>query len=89
MTTPTVTASLDKATYNTGDTATLTVSYSDPDNKPLTVTVTLTDSAGNKSAPATVAAVIDPSTVNVTDSSGRAWVNASDSGAVAVFTATI
>lgn len=89
MTTPTVTASLDKTTYNTGDTATLTVSYSDPDNKALSVTVTVTDTAGNTSVPTTVAAVINPSTVTVADSSGRAWVKASDSGSVAVFTATI
>lgn len=85
----TVSASLDKTSYNVGDTATLTVNYSDPNSSSLSVTVSVADSAGNKSAPVTVAAVIDPAQATVTDTSGRTWTKQSDNGAVAVFTATI
>lgn len=85
MAAPTVTATLDRATYKPGDTALLTVRYGDPDTKPLTITVTVTDLEGNTSAPATVTAVIDPLTVAVVDSAGKAWTRVSDSGSVAVY----
>jgi hypothetical protein len=88
MATPTVTASLDKATYAKGATMTLTVNYSDTDNKTMTVTLTVTDSSGNSSSPATVTAVIDPLTISVSDSLAHTWTKVSDSGFVAVFTAT-
>lgn len=89
MATPTVSASLDKSTYSTGDVMTLTVSYADPDTQAVSVTVTVTDSAGNSSAPATVNATIDPAVVTVSDSdTTRVWAKQSDTGSVAVYTAT-
>ncbi|MFF5171787.1 hypothetical protein ACFY3U_04025 [Micromonospora sp. NPDC000089] len=84
MAAPTVTASLNAATYSPGDQMTLTVSYGDPDTRPVTVTIVVTDAQGNSSAPAKVGVVIDPLTVTVTDDSGRAWTKVSDTGAVAV-----
>lgn len=87
MAAPTVTASLDASTYSPGDPITLTVGYADPDTRPVTLTIVLTDSQGNSSAPVRVTAVIDPLTVGVTDDSGRAWTKVSDTGAVAVYRA--
>jgi hypothetical protein len=87
MANPTVSASLDKTTYAPGERMTLTVSYGDPDTKTVAVTVQVTDAAGNKSGPVTVNAVIDPLTLVVSDSA-RSWTKVSDTGAVAVFTAT-
>ncbi|MFJ6199325.1 hypothetical protein [Micromonospora sp. NPDC092111] len=87
MAAPTVTASLNASTYSPGDQMTLTVSYADPDNRPVTVTIVVTDSQGNRSAPVTVAAVIDPLAVTVADDSGRTWSTVSDTGAVAVYRA--
>ncbi|TDB76402.1 hypothetical protein [Micromonospora sp. KC723] len=87
MAAPTVTASLNASTYAPGDPMTLTVTYGDPDTRPVTVTVVVTDSLGNRSAPASVTAVIDPLTVAVTDDSGRTWTKLSDSGSVAVYRA--
>ena len=86
MAAPTVSASLNKPAYAVGETMTLTVNYDDPDRQPVTVTVTVTDHSGNTSAPVTVAAVIDPLTLTVTDAD-RTWALQSDSGTVAVFTA--
>ncbi|MFI9642488.1 hypothetical protein ACIG87_20925 [Micromonospora sp. NPDC051925] len=85
MTAPTVTASLNASTYAAGDLMTLTISYADPDTRPVTVTIVVTDPQGNSSAPVRVTAVIDPLTVGVTDDSGRAWTKVSDTGAIAVF----
>ncbi|MEH0820983.1 MULTISPECIES: hypothetical protein [unclassified Micromonospora] len=87
MAAPTVTASLNAATYSPGDQMTLTVTYSDPDTRPLTVTVVVTDAQGNSSAPVRVTAVIDPLTLTVTDDSGRTWTRVSDNGSVAVYRA--
>lgn len=90
MASPTVSASLDKTTYALGDTATLTVTYADADTQPLTVTITVTDSTGNTSDPVSVTAnITDSVTVTVTDDSGRTWAKKSDTGAIAVYTATI
>lgn len=88
MATPTVTASLNKPAYVPGEVITLTVNYGDTDTKALTVTVSVTDSAGNSSAPVTVNAVVDPLTLTVSSSPVRTWTKVSDSGSVAVFTAT-
>ncbi|MEV0327085.1 hypothetical protein AB0H63_11670 [Micromonospora echinospora] len=87
MAVPTVTASLDAATYAPGDQMLLTVAYADTDTQPLTVTIAVTDARGNHSTPVTVPIVIDPLAVAVTDDSGRTWTRVSDSGAVAVFQA--
>ncbi|MEU6074709.1 hypothetical protein [Micromonospora sp. NPDC047074] len=87
MAAPTVTASLNAATYSPGDQMILTVTYGDADTKPVTVTIVVTDAQGNSSAPVKVTAVIDPLTVTVTDDSGRTWTRASDNGSVAVYRA--
>jgi hypothetical protein len=88
MAIPTVSASLDKATYTPGETMTLTVNYSDSDRQTLVVTVTVADSQGNTSAPASVNAVVDPLTVNVSSTPARSWTQVSNTGAVAVYTTT-
>ncbi|TCB96506.1 hypothetical protein E0H26_15280 [Micromonospora zingiberis] len=87
MASPTVTASLNAATYAPGAQMLLTINYGDPDTKTLTVTVVVTDAQGNSSAPAKVSAVIDPLTITVTDDSRRTWTRVSDNGAVAVYRA--
>lgn len=87
MATPVITsASLDKPTYKVGDKMTLTVVYGDTDTKALTVSIVVTDAEGNKSAPTTATAVIDPLTLSVTDSSGKVWTTVSNNGSVAVLT---
>ncbi|MFV2101288.1 hypothetical protein [Micromonospora sp. LOL_024] len=87
MAAPTVTASLNATSFAPGATMLLTITYGDPDNKALTVTVVVTDAQGNSSAPVKVSAVIDPLTLTVTDTSGRAWTRLSDNGSVAVYRA--
>jgi hypothetical protein len=87
MAAPTATASLNATTYEPGQQMTLTVTYGDADTQPVTVTVVVTDSRGNSSAPVKVTAVIDPLTVTVVDDSGRAWTRVSDNGSVAVYRA--
>lgn len=89
MAAPTVSASLNKATYTPGELMTLTVTYGDADTKTLTVTVTIEDTqAGTAPATATATAVIDPLSTTVEDSLGKTWIKASDTGLVAVYTAT-
>ncbi|MBQ1020943.1 hypothetical protein KBX71_24125 [Micromonospora sp. D93] len=85
MAAPTVTAALNASVFTPGEQMLLTVTYSDADTKPLTVTIVVTDAQGNSSAPVKVAAVIDPLTVTVTDNSGRVWTRVSDNGSVAVY----
>lgn len=87
MAAPVITAAvLDKPTYAAGDKMTLTVTYSDPDSKVMTVDVVVTDASGNKSAPARATAVIDPLTISITGDG--TWTQVSNSGSVAVYTAT-
>lgn len=88
MATPTVSASLNKASFVPGETMVLTVNYGDADTETVTITVVVTDSQGNDSAPATVTAVIDPLKITVTDSGNRSWTKQSSNGSIAVFTAT-
>lgn len=87
MANPTVTASLDKATYSVGENMILTVVYGDADTQSVTVTVQVTDKSGNQSNPQNVSAVIDPLTVAVTDDSGRTWTRQTDNGTTAVYKA--
>lgn len=87
MATPTVTASLNKASYAPGEDMILTVTYGDTDTQLVTVTVQVTDKAGNQSNPQNVSAVIDPLTVSVTDDAGRTWTRQSDTGSTAVYKA--
>jgi hypothetical protein len=88
MAVPTVTASLNKASYAPGETMLLTVQYGDLDNESLSVTVVVADSQGNSSAPVVVNAnIVDPVTVSVSDSDNRTWTKQSDNGAVAVYRA--
>ncbi len=89
MPAPTVSASLNEATYAPGEMMTLTVNYGDPDRQTLTITVTVEDTeAGTGPATATATAVIDPLTVTVVDSAGKTWTKQTDTGTVAVYTAT-
>jgi transcriptional regulator of nitric oxide reductase len=88
MASPTVTAGLDRASYALGALMTLTVTYGDTDRQSMIVTVTVTDAEGNSSAPVSLPVVIDPLAIAVTSVPSRAWTKVSDTGAVAVFTAT-
>ncbi|WP_406072059.1 hypothetical protein [Micromonospora sp. NBC_01638] len=85
MATPTASAALNASVFASGDQMLLTITYSDAETKPLTVTIVVTDAQGNSSAPATANVVIDPLTVIVTDNSGRTWTRVSDNGSVAVY----
>ncbi|RKN51039.1 hypothetical protein [Micromonospora endolithica] len=87
MAAPTVTAALNATVFNPGETMTLMVTYGDPDTRPVTVTIVVTDAQGNRSAPVDVVAVIDPLTLTVSDDSGRTWSKVSDNGAVAAYRA--
>ncbi|MDG4796309.1 hypothetical protein [Micromonospora sp. WMMD1082] len=87
MAAPTATASLNASSYAPGAQMLLTINYSDPDTTALTVTVVVTDAQGNRSAPVSTTAVVDPLTITVTDDSGRAWTRVSDNGSVAVYRA--
>ncbi|MBM0231148.1 hypothetical protein JNW91_04195 [Micromonospora sp. STR1_7] len=87
MAIPIATAALSASVYAPGDQMLLTVTYSDADTKPLTVTIVVTDAQGNSSAPVKVTAVIDPLTVTVSDDSGRTWTRVSDNGARAEYRA--
>lgn len=87
MAAPNATASLDKSAYVTGETMTLTVSYSDADQRAATQTITVEDSAGNDVV-ITTSAVINPQNLTVTVSDAeRTFTKVSDTGAVAVYTA--
>lgn len=87
MAAPTVTASLNKSAYAIGETMTLTVTYADADQKAGTLTIKVTDAEGNASSPVVVPYLVDPLTIAVTDA-GKTWTKVSDTGSVAVFTAT-
>lgn len=88
MANPTVTASLNKATFAPGEAMILTVSYGDADNDAISVTVVVSDSSGNTSAPVVITAnIADPVTISVSDDSSHAWTKQSDNGSVAVYRA--
>lgn len=87
MAAPTVSASLNKSAYAPGETMTLTVTYGDPDTKAGKVALQIIDESGSKSPLIEVPYVVDPLTVQITDT-GRVWTKVSDSGSVAVYTST-
>jgi len=87
----------DQASYNPGDTITLTVSYTadTPSVNPVTETATanVTDAAGTVTATSTAPFVVNEpvsagDVVSVTDTGNHTWAEQSDSGSVAVFTTT-
>jgi uncharacterized protein YfaS (alpha-2-macroglobulin family) len=88
MAAPILNLSLDKGSYAPGETARLTVSYSDPDNATTTLSVTGTDSGGNPATMTVQLVVADPVTLTVTDPA-RTWTKVSDTGAVAIYSATV
>jgi hypothetical protein len=87
----------DKPAYNPGDTVSLTVDYT-PDTPSVvpttfTATVTLADGAGAAVATAQAPFVVNVAqpagdTVSAADDGNRAWTRSSDTGTVAVLTAT-
>lgn len=89
MANPVVTSiSFNKPAYAVGEVATMTVNYSDPDTKTVTVEATVTDASGN-SAKGSGTFLVDPVTLAVTDSTGRTWTQKSNANGVAVYQATI
>jgi hypothetical protein len=90
MAMPDLSASLDKASYVPGETATLTVSYNgDGEANVNTITVRGVDGAGNAALVTVQLTVVDKISLSVVDDSGRVWTLLSDDGSTAVFTATI
>lgn len=95
--TPTLTVTADKASYNVGDTITLNVAYADAASQasPLTVTVTGTDAAGNNVQATTQVLVTtqgpsQPMTISATDSFGDTYSVVSNDGVgAAVLSATV
>jgi hypothetical protein len=87
----------DQASYSPGETITLTIDYT-PDAassvaQTFTATATITDSAGTTTATSEAPFVVNTpqpagDVVAVTDSGNRTWAEGSDSGSVAMFTAT-
>jgi DNA-binding beta-propeller fold protein YncE len=94
---PTISAVADKATYNVGDTLTLTVTYADAQSGsvPLAITVAGTDAAGNNvTATAQVlvatAGAPGPMTISATDSFGDTYaVSSNDGTSTAVLTTVV
>lgn len=89
------TVSFDKAAYNVGDLITATIDHSGSDVAATdkTFTGTLADAAGETAQVTATFVVNEPVAVattvqSVTDSDGRTWSQVSDSGSVAVWTAT-
>jgi hypothetical protein len=87
----------DATSYNPGDTVTLTVNYTPdtPSAVPQTFNATssITDSGGNVVATSSAPFVVNEAqaagdVVSASDDGGRTWTEGSDSGSVAVFSAT-
>jgi len=85
MANPVVSASLNKSTYTPGETAILTVDYSDADNTSYAVTVTVTDATGASGVATVTLVKNDTLTKTVTDSTGGTWTLVSDNGTRAVY----
>lgn len=94
---PTMTLTTDKASYNVGDTLTLTVTYSDSNSvaQDMTITVSGKDTDGNEVSATTKVQVITGGTpgsmeISATDSFGNEYtVNSNDGTSTAVLTTTI
>ena len=91
------TMTFDQPAYATGDVISLTVAYT-PDSPSVvpqvfTATTAISDSAGNPLGSNSADFTVNQSqpagdTLATSDSGGRTWAQASDTGSVAVFTAT-
>lgn len=84
---PTLSASTDKASYAPGEVVTLTAIFSDTNTQTLTVTVTAqaTDAAGNVASATTqfnsVITAPEPMTVTASDDHGDVYTQVADDGA--------
>ena len=88
MPAPTITsATLNKASYATGELMILTVTGQDLDEDTVEVTVTLRTSAGESSEPVTVTAFVDQLTATASDPD-RTWTAAGRVGDTFTLTAT-
>jgi hypothetical protein len=88
MANPVAAISTDKQTYAVGETITATMTYSDPDARAVTITGTATDAEGHATQATVVINISDPVTPAVSDSASHTYTKVSDTGSVAVFTAT-
>jgi hypothetical protein len=74
MANPTCTATLNKSSYNVGETLVLTVDHTDADRQTLTVEVVVRDQNGNPSPPSVATATIDAGVIEFTNTGGKTWV---------------
>jgi len=88
MSTPTVSAVLDKPSYSPGERMTLTVTYADADTTSYPVVVTVTDAAGGQGSATVNVVRNDQLTISVSDPTGKVWVPQSNDGARAVYATT-
>lgn len=88
MANPTATATLNKSTYAVGEQMVLTINHTDADRQTITVSGTVTDSAGN-TANWSATAKIDAGVVQFTQTGGKTWTlqSATDNQSVYVATA--
>jgi hypothetical protein len=93
--TPTLSIATDKATYNVGDTLTLTARYSDASVSPMTLSITAsaTDPQGNTVTAETSVTVNtaeqQPMNIGVSDSLSNSYSLVSNAAGTAVLTAVI
>ena len=91
---PTLELSTDAATYNVGDTLTLTAVYTDPASAPVTLTISATGTAADGSpvsatTTASCTAAEQPMQITVTDSFADSYSEVSNEAGTAVFTTVI
>jgi hypothetical protein len=87
MANPTASATLNKTSYAVGETIVLTIDHTDADRQTLTVSGTVTDSAGNV-ANWSAQANIDAGVVAFTQTGGKTWVLQSATANQSVYTTT-
>ncbi len=91
MALPTLTASLDKTSYNVGDIMVMTVDYSDADNwtRQDQQVITGTDQDNNSVVVQITTTIVsaDQVLLSIVDSVGRTWTKQSDNGSRAIYTA--